>query len=200
MHHRDTVDLAIRLSSCGLLDSENALILGVSIHTLRHWRQGRRRATRDRTRKRSCPWCHSENLDAAAYAHLLGLYLGDGHITRGTKGTYTLWLFCGNTWPGLIDEAERSTRLVMPASVAFRTARGHGCRVTNRVVRRFAAREKEYEYPRYFFSNESTDILRLCGDALDRLGIAWRYSRPNVISVARKEAVAALDEFVGPKY
>lgn len=75
-----------------------------------------------------------------------------------------------------------------------------GCRVTNRIIRRFAGREKEYEYPRYFFNNQSTDILRLCGAALDRLDIAWRYSRTNAISVAKKDAVAALDEFVGPKY
>jgi len=41
--------------------------------------------------------------------------------------------------------------------------------------------------------------LRLCGEALDRLGIEWRFSRRNTISVARREAVARLDEFVGPK-
>ena len=57
-----------------------------------------------------------------------------------------------------------------------------------------------YEYPRYLFANESGDILRLCGEALDQLGVAWRYSRRNSISVARRGAVARLDEFVGPKY
>jgi hypothetical protein len=30
--------------------------------------------------------------------------------------------------------------------------------------------------------------------------ISWRYSRRNAISLARREAVARLDEFVGPKY
>jgi hypothetical protein len=30
--------------------------------------------------------------------------------------------------------------------------------------------------------------------------VSWRYSRRNTISVARWEAVALLDEFVGPKY
>ena len=57
-----------------------------------------------------------------------------------------------------------------------------------------------YEYPRYLFSNESADILGLCGQALDQLGISWRLSRRNMLSVARREAVARLDEFVGPKY
>ncbi|MBV9204453.1 MAG: transcriptional regulator [Actinobacteria bacterium] len=75
-----------------------------------------------------------------------------------------------------------------------------GWRGVNRVRRRLAGGDRWYEYPRYQFSNESADILRLCGETLDRLGVAWRYSRRTVISVARREAVVRLDEFVGPKY
>jgi hypothetical protein len=56
-----------------------------------------------------------------------------------------------------------------------------------------------YTYPRYFFTNKSTDILDLCAAGLDRLGIAHRRPRPDTISVARRAAVAALDEHVGPK-
>lgn len=74
-----------------------------------------------------------------------------------------------------------------------------GCRTTNRTARRVAGELKRYSYPRYFFSNESADILGLCAAALDRLGIAWRLPRRNAISVARREAVAALDVHVGPK-
>jgi hypothetical protein len=59
---------------------------------------------------------------------------------------------------------------------------------------------REYAYPRYSFDNRSSDILTLCGSALDRLGIASRYAKPTTISVARREAVAALDRIVGPKY
>jgi hypothetical protein len=55
-----------------------------------------------------------------------------------------------------------------------------------------------YEYPRYMFTNESRDILGLCGAALDHLGVSWRFSRRNTISVARRDAVARLDQFVGP--
>jgi hypothetical protein len=75
-----------------------------------------------------------------------------------------------------------------------------GCRGMNRVRRRFAGRDHRYEYPRYMFSNKSLDILALCGQALDRLGVEWRFARPDVISVAKRDAVARLDEFVGPKY
>jgi hypothetical protein len=74
-----------------------------------------------------------------------------------------------------------------------------GCRITNRATRTVNGVTTRREYPRYFFSNESADILALCSTSLDRLGIAHRFPRYNTISVARREAVAALDEVVGPK-
>src|SRR3954447_5183276 len=74
-----------------------------------------------------------------------------------------------------------------------------GCRVTNWTERRVGGTTKRYTYPRYFFCNASDDIRRIFTDALDQLGISWRQSNPRNISIARREAVAALDEFVGPK-
>jgi hypothetical protein len=75
-----------------------------------------------------------------------------------------------------------------------------GYRGMNRVRRTLADGEHWYEYPRYLFTNRSTDILGLCGAALDRLGVEWRFSSREVISVAKRDAVARLDVFVGPKY
>ena len=75
-----------------------------------------------------------------------------------------------------------------------------GCRFTNRVRRPLKDGDKWYEYPRYMFKNESADILGICGEALDQLGVDWRFSQYNTISVARRDAVARLDQFVGPKY
>jgi hypothetical protein len=54
-------------------------------------------------------------------------------------------------------------------------------------------RGRSYAYPRYFFANESRDILEIMGRALERAGVAWRYNRPNSISVARRDAVALVD-------
>jgi hypothetical protein len=71
-----------------------------------------------------------------------------------------------------------------------------GCRATNRIKHG----KKTYTYPRYMFVNQSADIMRLCQQSLDRLGISWKMCRPNQLSVARREAVAALDEHVGPKW
>lgn len=70
-----------------------------------------------------------------------------------------------------------------------------GCRIVNRVT----VRGKAYAYPRYLFVNQSADIMRLCQEALDRLGIAWRMNRQNPLSVAQRDAVTALDRHVGPK-
>jgi hypothetical protein len=57
-----------------------------------------------------------------------------------------------------------------------------------------------YEYPRYTFVNKSLDIMSLCQSALNRMNVTWRMSRPDSLSVARRDAVAALDRHVGPKW
>jgi hypothetical protein len=74
-----------------------------------------------------------------------------------------------------------------------------GCRMTNWVRRPVSGAPKRYEYPRYFFTNKSGDILDLCAAALERLGIPHTRPRSDTISLARRAAVAALDEHVGPK-
>ena len=74
-----------------------------------------------------------------------------------------------------------------------------GYRGMNWTERKVGGTIKRYTYPRYQFCNESADIKRIFTDALDQLGIAWRVMNRKTISIARREAVAALDEFVGPK-
>ncbi|HEV3230117.1 MAG TPA: hypothetical protein VGY97_11625 [Solirubrobacteraceae bacterium] len=72
-----------------------------------------------------------------------------------------------------------------------------GCRFVNSVRNRRT--RTVYRYPRYNFTNASDDIRALFCDACDRLGIAWRRMNARNISVARREAVARMDEFIGPK-
>ncbi|MFE9241968.1 transcriptional regulator [Nocardiopsis sp. NPDC006938] len=87
-----------------------------------------------------------------------------------------------------------------------------GCRVTNRIRKKTQSADGQadyYEYPRYHFTNASTDIIHILTRGLDRLDIAWkvhvikqepRYRDRHVVSVSRKDAVARMDAFVGPKY
>jgi hypothetical protein len=57
---------------------------------------------------------------------------------------------------------QRAPRLFRPWAVSF-----HGCRFMNRVRRPLSDGDRWYEYPRSMFTNESKDILALCGAALD---------------------------------
>jgi hypothetical protein len=116
-----------------------------------------------------------------------------------------------NHWPCLLPQHGPGKKHVRPIYLAdwqkpiVDRQAGHflrglfhsdGCRVTNRIVKG----NKTYTYPRYMFANESADIMGLCQQSLDRLGISWTMCRRNMLSVARREAVAALDAHVGPKW
>lgn len=74
-----------------------------------------------------------------------------------------------------------------------------GTRHINEVTRRLASGTRRYRYPRYMFTNYSADILTIFTDALDMLGVHWTQTTTRDISVARREDVALLDTFVGPK-
>ncbi|UGY90806.1 transcriptional regulator [Streptomyces gobiensis] len=79
-----------------------------------------------------------------------------------------------------------------------------GCRMTNWTTRVVGGERKRYEYPRYFFTNTSADIIRLFTDTLDGLGVEWKHARQRrkaqMISIARRASVALMDEHVGPKH
>ena len=82
-----------------------------------------------------------------------------------------------------------------------------GCRTNNRIRKRNG--QGHYEYPRYHFTNVSTDIIGLFTKALDRLEISWKahvrkgngkQSAAHVVSVSQRKDVALMDSFIGPKY
>jgi hypothetical protein len=100
----------------------------------------------------------------------------------------------------VLQSWQQSIVAELPGEFARGLLHSDGWRGVNRVRRTRPDGDRRYEYPRYLFTNESTDILELCGTALDRLGVDWRFSQPNVISVAKRDAVARLDAHVGPKY
>jgi hypothetical protein len=74
-----------------------------------------------------------------------------------------------------------------------------GCRVNNWATRTVAGEKRRYEYGRWQFVNESSEIMAWCGEALDLFGIPWRQTSRRTLSVSRREAVAALDSLIGPK-
>lgn len=66
-----------------------------------------------------------------------------------------------------------------------------GCRVV--------AEDRGVKSVRYHFSNRSEDIKRLLCASLNSLGITWTRPCDRQIAIYRKDAVARLDRFVGPK-
>ncbi|MFI6036935.1 helix-turn-helix domain-containing protein [Streptomyces sp. NPDC051315] len=85
---------------------------GISRSAIRHW------LTRLEPLERTppcfrCQGPPSAPEDAAAYAYLLGLYLGDGYIISKPRQHY-LMITCTASWPGLIAAAEDAMRKVLP--------------------------------------------------------------------------------------
>lgn len=111
----------------------------------------------------------------------------------------------------LLEKWQREIVDAEPEALVRGLIHSDGCRLINRIRRRSSDGEtKSYEYPRYQFTNVSTDITGLLTTTLDRLGVTWRAQvrKPSdprrrnmhVISVSRRDAVARMDAFVGPKY
>jgi len=266
MYSREIVDEALLLHSLGRTDREVATSLGVSVQAVRHWRTRGQHAhsTQPRLAERLayCPICAKGELVGSAYSYLLGLYLGDGCITRHRRGVHYLSVFCTDEYPSLVRQCEEAMQAVFPCCSPFRVqrtgcievksaskhwpcifpqhgagkkhsrpivladwqeevlhkhphelARGlfhsDGCRVNNRVRKKVRGDWKYYDYPRYFFSNTSSDIHEILGRALDLIGVEWTLrwqKRPEenfrdagILSVAKRDSVALLDTFIGPK-
>jgi hypothetical protein len=96
-----------------------------------------------------------------------------------------------------IELAAWQQRIVDASPEAFLRGLIHsdGWRGLNRV----RVKGRWYAYPRYQFSNRSDDIRTLFTDTCDHLGVRWRPWGRWHISVARRESVARLDTFIGPK-
>src|SRR5690349_808930 len=90
MHPPHIREQALRLRAQGIPFGQICTTLGLSRNTVGHWFYGdraRRRAELDAERPR-CPRCARPPRapdDQAAYAYLLGLYLGDGHLVSAAR-------------------------------------------------------------------------------------------------------------------
>lgn len=259
MHSPDIKARTVAMCRAGVPNSEIARRLGVPAATVATWKfrdRGRNSELYPKTRAETpyCPRCHGAELDQAAYTYLLGLYLGDGCITKAPKHrVHTLTIACCTAWPGLIEAAADALQAVAPPCSVQRVTRtgmtevkmysihwpclfpqhgpgmkhtrkielaawqrlvvaqnpwkfirglihSDGCRITNWTEQTVAGERKRYEYTRYFFTNVSADIRGLYCEALDQVGVEWRYSNSRNISVAKKNSVALMDHHVGPKF
>ncbi len=112
----DLVKQSLALAGDGLSTSEVARRVGVPRSTVRDWLAGRVPARYERGGT-GCPACGSvHDLAAlpAAYAYLLGIYLGDGCLSAHPRGVFKLRISLDARYPGIAEECERAMRAVMP--------------------------------------------------------------------------------------
>jgi hypothetical protein len=104
------------LMECGFSLRSISRSTGVSRSTLRDWREYPEKALN----RASCPRCAENRAlpePQSDHAYLLGLYLGDGCISRAgakEKEVWKLRVVCSDAWPGLIRECERAMRSIRP--------------------------------------------------------------------------------------
>lgn len=253
MHNESDVYRALTLKRLGFAINQIADRVAIPKRTIRDWISGRIPNFENRISNHE--QCNSDCREASlkesqTYLYLLGLYLGDGCLTKMKRSVFKLRIVCCNDYPSLIKRCEHAISTVMPCNrvglLAFSgytevysyskhwpclfpqhgVGKKHdrvielktwqqklvdldprplvegllhsdGCRVTNVAINKKSG--KRYEYPRYHFSQRSPDIKKIFTNALDQLGIAWKYNNAMNVSIAKKESVAALDSFVAPK-
>jgi hypothetical protein len=104
-------DARTRREALARLESESvsdvARALGIDRSTVRAWRDGPQRVP-------ECPACDEAPLHAAAYAALLGYYLGDGCVSANAR-YFSLRVSCDARYPGIVDDVRRQMLAVRPA-------------------------------------------------------------------------------------
>ena len=98
----------------GLTSLEIARRTGIPRSTIRDWRNGRT----PRSREPECPREHLTSLDEAAYAYLLGMYLGDGCISDHPRGVCRLRITLDAAHPGIAAECASAIEAVAPGKRA----------------------------------------------------------------------------------
>jgi Homeodomain-like domain len=127
VHSRETVAEALRLAGQGLNNCEIARRTGVSRPTIREWAGGKLPHSfeqksmlygRPSDSARLCARCgageHRFNRFSTAYAYLLGMYLGDGHISRGRRDVFRLRIALDKKYPLIVEECAAAMQAVMP--------------------------------------------------------------------------------------
>jgi hypothetical protein len=207
MRSADEFDEVQHLVALGMNDCAISRLTGIPRPTIR----GRRRDPPPSLRK---PWASSPcgvlhdfaALPPGPYAYLLGLYLGDGCLSR-MRRVWKLRIALDTRYPAIAERCRQAIDLVMPGQRALVFKRpSENCADVSLYSKhgpclfpQHGPGRKHHRSIRYHFSNRSEDILGLFTAALDRLGIHWTRSTKYIVSVYRKADTARLDEFVGPK-
>src|SRR5687768_7128162 len=111
MRPESEVSLVLELLDDGLTALEISRRTGIPRSTVRDWAAGH---TPQRPSDSGCPEGHLAFLDEAAYAYLLGMYLGDGCISNHPRGVFHLRITLDAIYPDIAAECAAAMEAVVP--------------------------------------------------------------------------------------
>jgi hypothetical protein len=128
-HGTEVRQRALTLLRNGVSNAAVARGLNVPVGTVSYWKHADRakRGECPGAHDPKCPRCDGRELAESAYSYLLGLYLGDGHISHYSEHRVpNLMITCTESWSGLMDDCETAIRAVFPDNSVCRVRRT-GC-------------------------------------------------------------------------
>jgi Homeodomain-like domain len=103
-----------RLIAAGLNDCAIARRTGIPRRTVWDWRRRPRARIHELAGSSACALDHDfSSIPAAPYCYVLGLYLGDGCISRSGR-VWRLRIFCDTKYPAIIDRCREAIDTLMP--------------------------------------------------------------------------------------
>ena len=120
---------AMALAARGMNLTGVSRATGIARSTLRDWQEHPEKLTRPG--RNTCPRCSPGSTlgSLSSYAYLLGIYLGDGCISRQgpeKKRVWKLRIMCADAWPGLMGECKQAMQSVRPDNSVAQIQR-EGC-------------------------------------------------------------------------
>jgi hypothetical protein len=131
MHDSATVRRVLELVESGVNDCEASRRTGVPRTTVRSWRTGRVPVAHRPGRCHRCG--HPEHCFAElppSYVYLLGMYLGDGHITTHARGVCRLTVSLDSRYSGIVRETRVAMASVLPNNAVLVQTNVRGARLT----------------------------------------------------------------------
>jgi hypothetical protein len=135
MRSIEEVCRVLALVDDGFNDCEISRKTSIPRGTIRDWRYGKTprrnlppRTSGSRNAGNGCTACGHPSHDFAElhaddYAYLLGLYLGDGTISKARRGVFKLRITLDSQYPRIIAECMAATQSVCPSSKVNRASR-----------------------------------------------------------------------------
>jgi len=122
---RVVIDEVLQLLGEGLSQAEVSRRTGISRTAVRSWAAGRVPvrflSAFERHDRSTCALIDA--VPRRSYAYLLGLYLGDGTISKMRRGVFKLRIFCCDAYPHLKDLCQEAMEAVLPGNRVGRVQR-----------------------------------------------------------------------------